>query len=289
MDTSFLTLAQEYIDLLPHTHSEATVRNHRATLASFRQFLDGEDPTVGQLTSTYILLYETHLTERGVCRNTVSFYLRTLRTIYNKVSPEPKKIFADAYTGFDKTRKRAITRAELRRLTALDLTADPSAAFARDMFLFSLYTQGMPFIDMAHLKKDAVQGDSFAYTRRKTGGLIVVGWTLKAQAIVDRYAAQTADMPYLLPLLTPNSVYRSVIHRINRNLKRVGERAKIDAPLTMYVARHTWATLAYQAHTSLRLIAACMGHANERITQVYLADTDNSEIVQLNKKLVAAM
>ena len=102
-------------------------------------------------------MYQAWLWNRGVGQNTVAFYLRTLRTIYNKAvetghTPD-KDIFAHVQTSNVRTVKRAINVKAIRKIEKLDLPAGSSLDKARDLFLLSFYLRGMAFVDMAFLKK----------------------------------------------------------------------------------------------------------------------------------------
>ena len=72
-------------------------------------------------------------------------------------------------TGVDKTIKRAIPIKEIKVLKELDLSLKPSLDFARDMFMFSFYTRGMSFIDMAYLKKSDLQNGILTYHVERQG------------------------------------------------------------------------------------------------------------------------
>lgn len=106
---------------------------------------------------TLICQYESYMRISNLCRNTTSFYLRILRSVYNRaVDDELTKQnhpFKRVYTGVDKTSKRAISLKEIKKIKDLDLSSTPTLDFARDMFLFSFYMRGMSFIDIAYLKR----------------------------------------------------------------------------------------------------------------------------------------
>ena len=115
--------------------------------------------------------------------------------------------------------------------------------FARDMFLFSFYTRGMSFIDMAHLKKKDQQNGILSYRRRKTGQQLLVKWEKCMQEIADKHKTDYGS-PYLLQILKHpydnRSQYKNALYRTNKNLKEVAKLADISIPLTLYVARHKW-------------------------------------------------
>mgnify|MGYP007087747984 FL=1 len=104
---------------------------------------------------------------RGVVRNTISFYMRILRSIYNKAVKlhlaEQTFPFQNVYTGIDRTCKRAVGEEVICRLNQLDLRDSAALSFARDLFIFSYGTRGMAFVDLAYLRKTNVCGDMLRY------------------------------------------------------------------------------------------------------------------------------
>ena len=124
-----------------------TSETYAATLSSFMKFRNGQDILLCEIDSDTMMLYEAWLKAKGICPNTVSFYMRILRAVYNRAVEkelvEQKHPFKHVYTGIDKTVKRAVTLKAIKRIKELDLTLKPHLDYARDMFLFSFYTRGM--------------------------------------------------------------------------------------------------------------------------------------------------
>ena len=118
-------------------------------------------------------MYEAWLHGKGITKNSSSFYMRILRAVYNRAVEKEltsnRNPFKHVYTGVDKTVKRAIPLKAIKKIKNLDLSLHPALDFARDMFLFSFYTRGMSFIDMAYLKKKDLQNGILSYRRHKTG------------------------------------------------------------------------------------------------------------------------
>ena len=135
-------------------------------------FRDGQDVPLDGINSDLMLMYEAYLKTRDVRMNTISFYMRNLRAVYNRAVEKGLTAqtypFRHVYTGVEKTVKRAIPIIAIKELKELDLSLKPSLDFARDMFMFSFYTRGMSFIDMAYLKKSDLKNGILTYRRRKT-------------------------------------------------------------------------------------------------------------------------
>ena len=150
-----------------------TSETYTTTLNSFMAFREEQDVPLDGISSDLMLMYEAYLKARGVRMNTISFYMRNLRAVYNRSVEKGLTAqnypFRHVYTGVDKTVKRAIPIKDIKALKELDLSMKPSLDFAHDMFMFSFYTRGMSFVDIAYLKKTDLQNGILTYRRRKTG------------------------------------------------------------------------------------------------------------------------
>ena len=272
-----------------------TKNNYTNAANRFMEFRNQEDLTFSQMTSELMEMYQAWLFNRGVGQNTVSFYLRTLRTLYHKAveagQAPPNDIFAHVQTGSVRTAKRAITVKDIRKIEKLDLPRGSSLDKARDLFLLSFYLRGMAFVDMAFLKKTDLRCGMVSYNRRKTHQNINIEWIKPMQAIIDKYTEQTKDSPYMLPILTgressPYAAYRKKEHNTNYNLKRIGEMVGLKIPLTTYEARHTWARVALHMNIPVATISEGMGHNSYKTTQIYLESIDVATINEANKKII---
>ena len=166
---------------------------------------------------------------------------------------------------------------------------DKSLVFARDMFLFSFYTRGMSFVDMSYLKKSDITNGKLQYARKKTGQVITIEWTDELQNLVERNPSENSI--YLLPIITKingkeRNQKRYKQYVVNDNLKRISEMLNLKNPLTMYVARHTWASLARDTGIPLKTISNAMGHESERTTQIYLKNLDTSAVDRANRTII---
>lgn len=97
--------------------------------------------------------------------------------------------FTKAFTGRTKTAKRSITESEIRKLHDLNLEEGSTLAMSRDIFIFSFYAMGMPFVDIAYLKKSQMKDNVIRYARHKTGQPISIALVPAMQAIISRYSS----------------------------------------------------------------------------------------------------
>lgn len=239
--------------------------------------------------------YEAWLKDRRLKQNSISCYLRTLCTLLYKATDEGVRIdsnlFSHVRLSYVKTTKRAISEKEMRAIATLQLPEGTSIAFARDVFMFSFYMRGMPFVDIAYLRKKDLKNKMLAYNRKKTNQYLTVEWVKEAQEIIDRYAQINPASPYLLPIIqqddgTEQKQYHRMLENINYNLKKIGEMTGLKMPLTTYTARHTWASIARDMDIPIPIISEGMGHNSIKTTQVYLNSIDVSKINEANKKII---
>lgn len=275
---------------------ERTSETYRVTLTSFRRFRKGVDMMVDALTDSIVVSYEAYLRQRGLSPNTSSFYLRILRAVYNKAVDCGAAVqefpFRHVYTGIEKTSKRALPLKEIRRMLSLDLSGHRALEYARDIFILSFYTRGMSLVDLAFLRKSDLSDGYITYRRRKTGQRLSVAWTPEMQRIVDKY--KPLPGPYLFPILSvkmknPRAGYRNASCRINSSLKKIAEMIGYEGPLTLYCARHSWASVAQTKKIPISVISAGMGHTSEMTTRIYLSTIDRSIVDRANSIILKAL
>lgn len=278
-----------------------TAETYHAAVASFCRYWQStgsrREPRIDWLTADDIDEYNHWLKSRGVTSNTVSFYNRVLRAIYNRALDaeavvENRRPFRHAYTGIGSTAKRAIPLEAVSRIASLDLTARPALDYARDMFILSFSLRGMSFVDMAFLRKSDLRDGRLEYRRRKTGQRLQIEWIPQMQRAVDKYPPNQTE--YLLPIIRRDGcdercVYRNAAYNINRSLKTIGRMAGVSIPLTLYSARHSWASAALAKGVPLSVISKGMGHDSERTTRIYLAQFDTSSVDRANAMILDSL
>lgn len=293
---SLFNFMESLIARLKQNGKIRTSETYRSTLNSFKKFRQDEDIMLDCITSEIMEAYEAWHKKRGVAPNTISFYTRVLRAVYHRAVEddviENRNPFRKVYTGVDKTVKRALPLAVIKKIKALDLSLTPALDYARDMFLMSFYLRGMSFIDMAFLKKSDLKNGYVTYRRRKTGQQLIIEWTKEMQMILDKYPENKSD--YLLPVLRNHGInerytYRNTAYNINHNLKRIAEMVSVNIPLTLYVARHSWASAAKAKGIPLSVISEGMGHDSEATTQIYLASLDTSVVDKANSLILKSL
>lgn len=289
---TFISFFNDRIYRLEEENRIGTVKTYACARNSFIAFTGKKNLPFSALTRALVENYEVWLKSRGVSRNTISFYMRILRSVYNQAVEASLVVqnypFTKVYTGVDQTSKRAVGEDIIINLKNLDISYSHALSYARDLFFFSFYARGMAFVDMAYLKKDNIQGEYIQYVRRKTGQTIKFRLEPCMMEIIEKYASLTQGSEYLLPIICMNKKidtyeqYRNVLGYYNKLLKRLSRLLGLPRPLTSYTARHTWATTARNKNIPLSVISAGMGHTSEATTRIYLDAMDTSIIDEAN-------
>lgn len=280
---------------LEHDGRVRTSETYTAALNSFRSFRNGEDVMLDALGQELMESYEAYLQSKGLVPNSVSFYLRILRAVYNRACEQGLAAaaadpFARVYTGVEKTAKRAVDIKTIRQIKNLDLEDKP-VDYARDIFMLSFYMRGMSFIDLAYLKKDDLRNGMVTYRRHKTGQKLSIRWTQQMQDILDKYPGNKTE--YLFPIITSRTAnhrcqYRNRHYMVNKYLKTIARKVGLQT-LTTYVARHSWASIAKSKGISVGIISEGLGHDSELTTRIYLASLDTSAVDRANDVILSAL
>lgn len=283
----FIQKAYQHIEKIKGHKSSSTIQNYLTALRSYKTFLMTMNMACDQdLRAILLEEYEEWMSRKGLRANTRSCYLRSLRALYHATMAHGKQKedpFGRVFTGNAKTTKRAVDAKTICRLGALRFSKkEQKLQMSRDIFLFSTYAMGMPYVDIYNLRHEQVNDGFISYTRKKTGQKITVKVEKCMQLIINKYSSPKSD--YIFPL---KDKYTSSLAKYNRHLRMISAKAKLHHCLTSYVARHTWATLAYKEHIAMPIISQAMGHANENTTAIYIKKTDDDALWRANKKLLS--
>ena len=299
--TTFYVYLDELIESLI-TQGRISYANSHKDLKRVILKFQPKDFTFSEITTSFLKKLELFMREKNMKENTLGIYFRTLRATY-------KKAIADGYIKKDNypfddfkvsklkstTTKRAIRKEDVQKIAALDIPIGTRIYDSRNFFLFSYYCAGMNFIDVSMLEWSNITS-SFAleYERSKTGTKFHIKLLPPALAILDYYRPLRLEnhvFPYLDKLkhnspLSIDNRLNKCIQQVNQDLKEIAKMANIEAKLTTYVARHTFATTLKKEGVSTSKISELMGHTNESITQTYLDSFDNQELYEATLNLL---
>jgi integrase/recombinase XerD len=269
---------------------------------SLQRFLNGIDIYMEDINLKFLKDYEIHLEARGNSLNTKSVFFRTFRTLYreaqsrNLISKEKYPFKEFSFSAFNnvKTKKRAITKAEIDAIKVLHLEKESFLNRAKLLFLFSYYSRGMNFIDMASLTQNNIIDNRIEYKRKKTKEDFSILYSDDLKRIVKELSVFKNELhgDYLLPIFNithekeESKKYRiaKVIKETNRDLKKIAEVAKINKPITTYSARHTFATVLKRQGTAVEIISELLGHNDTKTTRIYLDSFDNEVLDEITLK-----
>lgn len=247
--------------------------------------------------------YEKWLRSKGNKETTMSLMFRTLRSAYNKAIDSKCARKSDypfndyRISKFDvSTEKRAIAKADILKFSTdvRSIGKQQYVQLSKDIFIFSYLCGGINFTDIANLTKDnIIEGKRLHYIRQKTGKLIKLGLSEEAIQIIRRYAVESKG--YLFPILnaqlhkTPlqkqNRIHK-MLGKVNKNLKLLAADLGVEANLTTYVARHSFASVLKKSGVNIALISEALGHSDLTTTQIYLDSFDNEQIDNAMKNLL---
>lgn len=297
----FTVCASDYIDRLRKEGRYSTAHVYKHAIRSFTRFCGSQSITFGEINRDTLKKYSNYLAASHLKPNTISTYMRMLRSIYNRgvdmrQAPYVHGLFRDVFTGVDTRQKKAIPIGELHTL----LNEDPKTeklrrtqAVANLLFQFC----GMPFVDFAHLEKSNLEQGLLKYNRMKTGTPMSIEILDSAQDVIAylcrKYSATHPDHPdYLFHILSGEykrneegayREYQSALRRFNNDLKCLSRQLRIRSSITSYTLRHSWATTAKYRGVPIEMISESLGHKSIKTTQIYLKGFELEERTKVNK------
>lgn len=277
---------------------DSTADLYRAAVNWFRKFMKKRSVCLSEITPAVVDGFIVYLRSQGTLKvNSVNSYISAFRAMYNVVIRESgytPRVYPFAHITIhpEKTTKRAVGLDLFEEISSLELKGEPELQKAADLCIFSFLACGIPFVDLAHLTHKNIVDNTLVYNRTKTGSLIRIDITPGMRYFIEKYALP--DNLYLFPLLPQDGIishehYKALLRNYNNLLKKIGNRLGLETPLTSYVVRHSWATIAYRKYTPVAIISQALGHASEKTTRHYLAQLDQSELSKANKLITGTV
>ena len=282
-------------------NSYGTAHIYKNSLSNLIAFYRTDRIPFKKITPELLKGFEFYLRQKQLSWNTVSTYLRTFRAVYNRAvdlrkAPYIPHLFRSVYTGTRADHKRALGDDDMKKVfTKLSRASGvPLAVYqAQELFILMFSLRGMPFVDLAYLRKSDLRGNVITYRRRKTGRPLSVTLTPEAMALVKKYMNRDSSSPYLFPLLRSREgtkeayrEYQLALRSFNQQLMLLGELLGLGDKLSSYTARHTWATTAYYCEIHPGIISEAMGHSSITVTETYLKPFRNKKIDEANKQVL---
>ena len=282
-----------------------TAHIYQASRNALSAFLKAHDIPFKRVRPELLKQFERFLRRRGNSWNTVSTYMRALRAGYNRgMKGRPGYVtglFDKVYTGTRSDVKRAVDARTVGRMIRMSGCPDESAsAKAVDWFVLMFMLRGIPFLDLAHLRRSNLDKGVLTYCRHKTGQEVSISVPREAMEIINRRMVENCHPSYLLPILgqprtrkrhtkkalTPYQEYQYALRNLNRRLERVSVNLRLGGRLSSYTARHTWATIAFHQETPVGVISRGLGHSSVKVTETYLKPFGDREVDRTNRKIL---
>lgn len=270
--------------------SVSTTINRITAVNAFGRYIKEKRPTaavitVDNVTKECIRDFVRWMYEQNKKPSYIRCQIANLRSLLNLINGRGQEIFGGLKIPKEQTVKRAIGIDIVTMIFKLSLSDSPDLQLARQIFLFCLFAQGMPLVDAARLKVSNISNGHITYYRQKTRQPVTVKITPELENIMRQLPHGKDE--YLLPILDPDSdtplerQYKNFLQRYNRKLGKISEMIGHGVHLTSYVARHTWATIAYSINKEMRPVSKSLGHSSTRVTATYIKD-DNDDVDKLN-------
>lgn len=300
------TVATFYKELIEEFMSDNKCGNrliYKSSYNSLLKFTKGKlDIPFCEIDIDWLKKYEKWMRSKNNRETTISLQFRTLRSAYNKAiqakcARKSDYPFDDyKINKFDtSTQKRAIAKTEVLKFTqeVPDLGKRQYVQLSKDIFVFSYLCGGINFTDIANLTRANIIEGRLHYVRQKTGKKIKIGIPDEAMRIIEKYALESKG--YLFPVLdkkihkTPlqkqNRIHK-ILAKVNKNLKYLATQLGVEANVTTYVARHSFASVLKKSGVNIALISEALGHSDLATTQIYLDNFDNEQMDEAMKNLL---
>lgn len=297
---TFFEYGYTWVERLKVGGKVGNARAYENTLKRLETFLGHSKLKFSDINYEFLEDFQAGFRGNGAKQNTIAFYLRTIRTIYNKaikakIVQRKDYPFEDFTISHESTAKRAVSKGVIQKLENLDLPAGSRIWHSQQYFLLSFYLIGISFVDLSYLRWTDIQSGRLMYKRKKTGKIYNIKLIDKALLILEQYRTIGNETPYILPII-PISASGDLIKEMyhtrqgskycNIDLKKMATLAGICENLSTYVSRHSWATIARNLGYSKDLIAEALGHEyGNDVTGIYLDHYSNGVIDAVNERV----
>lgn len=166
-----------------------------------------------------------------------------------------------------------------------------------EMFLFAFHACGLRAVDIMTLQWGHIDFEKKELRKImvKTGTRHIIPLSEPALEILKEWRIKQGDSKFVFNLTKENfdiddeealyKVRNTVTKNLNQSLTVVGEKLGLKFPLTMHVARHTFAVYALNEGLSMSVVSRLLGHGSTDVTEKvyarFLPETLSSELHRL--------
>lgn len=300
---NLISFMKEVADGLRKSGNYGTAHIYRSSRSAVIKFNGSTKLPFRKVNQEFLKNFETYLREKDCSWNTVSTYMRTLRAVYNRavdrhLAPYVPHHFRNVYTGTRADRKRALDKEDMELL----MEGLPQQSHRKELqrahafFLLMFMLRGIPFVDLAYLKKCDIEDNVLTYRRKKTGRLLTVTLLPEAIKLIKQYMNTDPASPYLFSIISSKEgteaaykEYQLALRNFNYQLLLLKQTLDLSSELSSYTARHTWATMAYYCEIHPGIISEAMGHSSITVTETYLKPFKNKKIDEANATVLSSL
>lgn len=293
---TFNKYSKELIEQMYTANRIGNATAYQLALNAVNNFTGNKELNFSDIDFNFLSKFESYHLSKGNSINGFGVYIRTVRAIFNKAIKEgilksEQYPFKTYKIKRNKTIKRAISKVDIIKIKNLDFPSYSDLWHARNYFLFSFYTIGMSWVDMANLKRSNIVDDRIIYKRSKTKKEYSIRLNENIKSILEIYLLNNDE--FIFPIISAGDnelqKRKDIIYKnrwYNHKLNKIAKMANIDANLTSYVSRHSWASIANFSGVSIGIISQGLGHEDIKTTQTYLADFEHTEIDKVNDNIL---
>jgi integrase/recombinase XerD len=265
----------------------------------------GANTTFGAITPSWIRKYQKYCHDNEMSVNTCNFHLRNLRALYNRAKEEGLAPQENPFKGFDLSStpayERYLSKEELEKFIShkyQDKDGKSRWKEAKDLFLFSYYSQGLNLKDILSLRHSKIKDNHFPILRTKTSSPLRIPINPPMRVIMDRYKTEEDlvfhhFMPEIKDKVVREKEHSKILGWVGGNIQRIAGQAEIvnHDDLVFYSARHTFAVhyLTIEKEPSVYELMRCLGHSSEKSTRNYMArlmGTENSKPIDFYDQIL---
>ena len=300
---TFACFAKECIVKMETSGRYSTAHLYKNALRSFSDYCKSTgyckstDIPFSEINPEKLESYYRYLLYRKKKLNTISTYMRMLRSIYNKgvdrgLATYDGRLFHGVYTGVDiSSHKKAIPPQELHHLF-YGPTNSPQLFRTQQMAKILFQFSGMSFVDLAYLERSNISDETLEYHRTKTGTKICIDVMPGTHSLINQLKRKRRDgCNYVFDILSGiydkhdragYVEYQSALRHFNTHLKELAKSLGLKSQISSYTFRHSWATTAKYLGTPIEMISESLGHRSIRTTQIYLKGFSSNRLGEIN-------
>lgn len=288
---SFLEYANQRADNLKENNHFGNYKKYKTLIFKLTEYKKNEDILFSEINTSFLASFESHLVTLGNGVNTINGNFRTIRAIYYNaiekgIVDQSKNPFFTFKLKLSNSSKDRLDELEIQKIEELTLDEKMLISKVRDVFLFSFYNAGIRISDILMMKWENIKDGRLVYKMYKTNKVLSMKLMDKPKAILDRYKDKSESFifpffsdryDYSVPLFLHNQIGAKTA-LINKYLKEVAKKAEIKKNITTHTARHSFADLVRQKTDNLYDISKTLGHSSLRVTEAYLASSDEQVV-----------